>query len=396
MKKSVSLRNKLEDAKKEAQTLLDENKVKEAQDKMQEIKDLKNAIEVQEALEKEEEETLAAENTENEESEENNVLSNKMSKNKVKENANCIRAMIKKASGKQLTEAENALLLPSTGTPDGENGESFILPKDISTLIHKKIREYRSLRDAVGYMPAGALTGSFPVENFETVEGLIDFTDGTEGTESDDIKFKNVSYSLKEKAAFIKLSNTLLKMTDNALIEYVVEVFAKKAVVTENKMIIAKLDEGKTKKALTGWATLKSSLNKDLDPGVLIGSVIVTNQDGFDYLDGEVDKQGRPILSVDLANPTQKKFKGYPILVYSNALMPSTGSKAPIYYGNLAEAVKFVDYNGLINFATSSEAGFMSNTTIARLIEFIDVIQVDSSDKCYIAGTIDTTATTTE
>lgn len=387
MKKSLEMRNKLEGLKNEAQTLLDENKVKDAQDKMGEIKNLKNAIEIQEALEKEEEEALASENNINSDPE-NNV--EEMPKNKAKKNANCIRAMIKKVTGRGLTEAENALLVQTPQTGE-ESGEGYLLPTDVSTLIHKKIREYRSLRDAVGYMPAGALTGSFPVEDFETVSELIDFTDGNEGNEGNDIKFKNVSYALKEKAAFIKLSNTLLKMTDNALISYVVEVFAKKAVITENKMIIAKLNENKTVKELKGWKDLKSSLNKDLDPAVLFGTVIVTNQTGFDYLDGELDAQGKPILSDDIANPTQKKFKGYAVFVYSDAMLQNTGSKAPIFYGNLAEAIKFVDYNGLISFATSSEAGFMSNTTIARLIEFIDVIQVDKSDKCYIAGTIDTT-----
>ena len=70
-------------------------------------------------------------------------------------------------------------------------------------------------------------------------------------------------------------------------------------------------------------------------------------------------------------------FKGYPIVVYSNAMIPSASDKAPIFYGNLKEAVKLADLNGNIAFATSSEAGFMSNTTIARLIEFIDIIQVD-------------------
>ncbi len=390
MKKSLEMRNKLEGLKNEAQTLLDENKVKDAQDKMGEIKNLKNAIEVQEALEREEEEALAAENNIINSEPENNV--EEMPKNKAKKNANCIRAMIKKVTGRSLTEAENALLVQTPQTGDG-SGEGYLLPTDVSTLIHKKIREYRSLRDAVGYMPAGALTGSFPVEDFETVSELIDFTDGTDGNESNDIKFKNVSYALKEKAAFIKLSNTLLKMTDNALISYVVEVFAKKAVITENKMIITKLKENKTIKALKGWKDLKSSLNKDLDPAVLFGTVIVTNQTGFDYLDGELDAKGRPILSDDIANPTQKKFKGYTVMVYSDAMLPNTGTKAPIFYGNLAEAIKFVDYNGLISFATSSEAGFMSNTTIARLIEFIDVIQVDKSDKCYIASTIDTTVT---
>ncbi len=83
-------------------------------------------------------------------------------------------------------------------------------------------------------------------------------------------------------------------------------------------------------------------------------------------------------------------FNGYTVHVYSNMMLPSTQSKAPIIYGNLSEAVKFVDLNGRIAFATSSEAGFMSNTTIARLIEFIDVVQCDASDKCYIYGELDT------
>ena len=50
-----------------------------------------------------------------------------------------------------------------------------------------------------------------------------------------------------------------------------------------------------------------------------------------------------------------------------------------------------MDLNGQVAFATSTEAGFMSNTTIARLIEFIDVVQCDKSDKCYIYGEFDTT-----
>jgi len=75
------------------------------------------------------------------------------------------------------------------------------------------------------------------------------------------------------------------------------------------------------------------------------------------------------------------------------ATTPATlevGAKSPIIYGNLSEAVKFLDLNGQVAFATSSEAGFMSNTTIARLIEFIDVVQVDASDKCYVYGELET------
>lgn len=369
MKKIDEMKSQLQSLKTSTQKLPDENKLEEAKASMKDIRELKAKIDVQEELDVEEMQTLAS----------------KVKSEKGADKGNCagvIRAMIKKMVGYSLTDAENALLLPTTG----EHGEGYILPQDISTIIHKKIRDYRSLRDVVGHIPAGALTGSFPVEGFETVSELIDFADGTDGTFSDDISFTNVNYALKEKAAFIKLSNTLLSMSDNNLIAYVAEVFAKKAVITENEMIINALTNGKTAKSLTTWNALKSGLNKDLDPAVLYNACIVTNQDGFDFLDAQLDGTGRPILQTNPANATQKLFNGYPVHVYSNAMLPTTAKKAPVFYRNLNEAVKFVDYKGLIRFAVSGEAGFMSNTTIARLIEFIDAIQVDKSDKCYIYG----------
>ena len=382
MKKIDELKNQLEVLKEDAQTLLNAKKVDEAKAKMEEAKILKEAISLQEQLDKEEAEILNKEAKGKKEG---------MTSDKTKENASAIRAMIKKVTGAPLTEAENALLLPSTEHTTGEHGESYILPEDISTLIRKKIRQYRSLREVIGYIPTSALTGSFPVEDFETVSELVDFADGTDGQDSNDIKFKNVSFSLKEKAAFIKLSNTLLKLTDNALIAYIVEVFAKKAVITENKMIITVLKSNKSAKALKDWKALKSSINVDLDPAVLFGSCIVTNQTGFDYMDSALDETGRPILQPNPTNSTQKLFNGQVIHVFSDAMLPNNEKKAPIFYGNLAEAVKFVDLNGQVAFATSTEAGFMSNTTIARLIEFIDVVQCDKSDKCYIYGEFDTT-----
>ena len=377
MKKIIEMKAKLEELKKEVQDLLDAGKIEEAKAKMEEAKRQKAAVELQEQLDEEERNNLK------------NKAGQNTSDSKTKENANIIRAMLKKVTGRTLTEQENALLLPTEGNENGENGEGYILPQDVSTLIHTKIRQYRSLREVVGYIPAGALTGSFPVENFETVTELVDFTDGTDGTDTEEVKFSSVSYSLKEKAAFIKLSNTLLAMSDTDLINYVAEVFARKAVVTENKLILTAIKKGKRAKALASWIDLKSSLNKDIDPGMLFNTSIVTNQDGFDYLDKQLDETGRPILQPDPAQPTRHLFKGYPVQVYSNSMLKTEGNKIPIFYGNLQEGVKFVDYKGLIAFATSYEAGFMSNTTVARLIEFIDAVQVDSSDKCYVYGEID-------
>ncbi len=389
MKLSDEMKANLETLKAEAQNAITNGNAIEAQEKVDAVKDMKKRIAMQEAIEHEAKEAVK----DNE----------PISKQKVaKSNATWIRAAIKKMTGKQLDDVENSLLLPTSTSTHGEKGEGYILPQDIRTIITKKIRQYKSFRDVVGYIPASALTGSFPVENFETVTGLTDFADGTDGTDSTDISFTNVSFSLKEKAAFIKLSNTLLALTDNALISYISDVFAKKAVVTENAMAVTALEKDKTKKVLADWKALKSSLNKDLDPAALYGTVIVTNQDGFDYLDSALDTTGRPILQPNPADATQKMFNGFPVVVFSNTLLPSATkagtskneTRAPLYYGNLNEAVKFVDLEGQISFATSTEAGFMSNVTIARLIEFVDCIQVDASDKCYVCGQM-TVATAT-
>ncbi len=371
MKLLDQLNNKLETLKTECQELLNQGKVEEAKAKMQEINATKDAIGVQKVLDQEEDEEM----------------NNKMPKDKKeKETANALRAIIKASMGKKLSDVENALLVQTPGTGAG-NGEGYILPQDIKTLIQEKIRQYKSFREVLGYIPTTALTGSFPVENFETLTGLVDFTDGTDGEDTTDIKFTNVSFALKEKAAFIKLSNTLLKMTDNALINYVADCFAKKAVITENTMAIATLKKDKSAKAIADWKALKSSTNKDLDPGVLYGMCYVTNQDGYDVLDSALDTTGRPVLQPMPTDPTKKTFMGYPIHVFSNAMLPTVETKAPIFYGNLEEAVKFVD-NDDYAFATSEHAGFMSNTTVARVIEHVDVVQVDKSDKIYIYGEI--------
>lgn len=314
-----------------------------------------------------------------------------LNNNSEKTNATFIRAAIKKMTGKPVTEAENALLLPTTSSPDGANGEGYILPQDIRTQINKRIMDFKSFREAVGKITTTCLTGSFVYEDLSNIAGLVDFTDGTEGAVSEDPKFTKIAFSLKEKGALISLSNTLITMTDNDLVSYIVDYFAKKAVITENTMAITALKSNKTVKTLADYAALKASINTDLDPASLYGTVIVTNQDGFNLLDSQLDGNGRPILQPDPTIPTVKRFMGYEVKVYSNSQLPSTAATAskdgyaPIFYGNLTEGVKFVDGPG-ISFATSTEAGFTKNVTIARIIEFVDVVQCDKSDKCYIYG----------
>lgn len=365
----------------EAKDLLAADKVDEAKAKNNEIAAINAKIEAYAELQDEEdknnfeEDEIKAEVKVPEENEVKNLTGEAKT-------AAALRATIKAVMGKRLTNVEAALVTPGT------KGEGYLLPQDIRTKIVELQRQMKSMRTILGYIPTSDMSGSFPVEDFTTVTELVDFDDNSEMTEADDIKFKNVPFALKNKGALIVLGNTLLKKTDNDLIDYVARVFAKKAVITENKMAFALLDKDKAKVAIADWKALSKTYNTKIDEGVKFGSVIVTNQDGFDVFDSALDGQGRPVLQPDPTQPTRKLFKGVPVEIFSNALLPTTGTttkKAPIYLGNLAMAAQFVD-DGFYEFAASSHAGFTKNVTIARVIEHVDVIKTDGADEVYIVG----------
>lgn len=372
MDKMTELREQLENLRNEAQKLITEGKAEEAKNKIALAQAVKQEMELQQQLDEQERMVLEAKS--------------KSQKQGEQKGAGAVRAMIKRMLGKPLTEAENALLIPSSAP--GTNGEGYILPQEISTRIREKMRDYSGIRDVIGYMPSSALTGSFPVEKFDTLKGLVDFSDGTEGAEVDDIQFENVAFALKEMAAFISISNTMLAVTDNSMIDYIARVFAKKAVVTEVTKAVEAMKKTKSAKPLTNLDDLEESINTDIDPAALMGSVILTNQDGFQWMDKQKDTNGRGLLQPDPTNATRKMYKGLPIKVLSNGLLKTAESKIPFFYGNLKEGIILVDLDGIINFASSREAGFTKNVTIARLIEWVDVVQADKSDKCYCYGEV--------
>lgn len=291
----------------------------------------------------------------------------------------------KVVKGKKLT-AEEQEVVNSITTTD-ENGTSLLIPKDVATQIYEIKREMKSARTVVGHYPTTTLEGSYPIETLETLTELTNFTDDTEEDvpKSDAPKFKNVEYKIKEYGALLPLSNTVLKNETAGLVGYLGRWFAKKAIRTENKLIFAKLKEGKTAETINSLDDLQSIINKKVDAGLVPTSVIVTNQDGFDFMDTQKDANGRPLLQQHPTEPTKKTFKGLNIEVFSTAELPNVSAKFPVYVGDTTEGVDLVEREGL-QFAMSSEAGFTKNKTYIRVIESIDVTKKDAG--AYVYGEI--------
>lgn len=375
MKKSVEMRKQLNNMITDCENLISDGKLAEAQAKKKEIDDYKALIAVQEGIETAEETGIR------------NQIEG-LPKPSVMNAANAVRAILKKSLGQDLSDAENALLVPTTSSPNGENGEGYILPADVRTTITKLVRDYGSVREIFGYMKATALKGSFAVENYSSLSELADLDESTDGTDINDIKFGNVSYALKAKAGFIGISNILLKFSDEDLLSYITSIFAKKKAVTENKMLLNAAKANKTAVAVAGYSGVKTVVNKTLDPAAALNCVYLTNQSGFDILDNEKDAMGRPILQPDPTQPTRMLLKGHPIKYVSDDVLPNAEGESggsPIFIGDLKSGVYFVDAEtDSLDFDKS--VGFMKNRTVGRIITLIDAVQVDKSDKCYIYG----------
>ncbi|WP_392391795.1 phage major capsid protein, partial [Priestia megaterium] len=65
---------------------------------------------------------------------------------------------------------------------------------------------------------------------------------------------------------------------------YVAKWFVKKSVATRNALILKILDDLK-KVEFKGLDDIKKTLNVTLDTAISAGAIIMTNQDGFKYLD---------------------------------------------------------------------------------------------------------------
>lgn len=376
MKKSVEMRKQLNNMITDCENLISEGKVAEAQAKKKEIDDYKALITIQEGIEDAEESGIR-----------NQIDS--LPKSGVANAANAVRAILKKSLGQSLSEAENALLIPTTSSPNGANGEGYLLPADVRTTITKLVRDYGSIKELFGYMKAMALKGSFAVESYSSLTELADLDESADGTDISDIKFSNVSYALKAKAGFISISNILLQFSDEDLLAYISSIFAKKKAITENKMLLAAAKANKTGVAVEGYAGVKSVVNKTLDPAAAMNCVYLTNQSGYDILDNEKDLMGRPILQPDPTQPTRMMLKGHPIKYVSDDILPNVSGESvngsPIFIGDLKAGIYFVDAEtDSLDFDKS--VAFLKNRTVGRIITLIDAVQADKSDKCYVYG----------
>lgn len=366
-KNLIELRRKLTEKLKEARELIDAGKIEEGQNATKEAQEIKDKIVLEEEVE-------ALEETISENNEVVEVENRSTPKKKVETRA----ALVKFLQGKTLSKEERDVLVETSTPGEDQNSVAVIIPQDIFTEINELKRQYKPLKQFVDVQPTSTTSGSFVYENGDTIEPFVDITEATEIGELMSPTLKQQKFAITDKGGILPISNTLLSDEKGGLVKYINKWLARKSVITDNRKILAILKDNGIKLNASTHAEIKSAINTKLDPELLTGTVIITNQNGFDIMDQWVDATGKPILQPNPQDPTKKMLSGINIEVYANTNIPDENDASPVYIGNLEEAVKFMDREEMA-LAVSKEAGFTKNLTLIRAIQRDDVVTKDTN-----------------
>lgn len=291
---------------------------------------------------------------------------------------------IKAAVGKGDLSAEDKEILNSMNEGKDEDG-GLTVPKDIRTAVKELRRSEDALETLVNVERVSTLSGSRVIERYADQTPFDNVDEAAEFPEVSTPQFEKIDYKVKKKGGILKVTQELLSDTAENIIGYLKRWIAKKAKATRNFMIVAKIREI-TKDAevqVTGLDDLKKIFNILLDPAIALSSCVVTNQDGYNWLDTLKDKDGKYIMQSDPTKPMSTLLFGkYPVKKVSNRTMPSIaaegGYKVPIVCGDLKEAITIFDRETLtIDISSTAGELWKTDQTGIKVRERLDIQSVD-------------------
>ncbi|KHO36864.1 capsid protein, partial [Clostridium tetani] len=310
-----------------------------------------------------------------------------------------INAMKSVGGYAKLTSEENELLNATKMTEGVPEDGGLTVPQDIRTKIKELRRSYPdALENYVHVEPVTTLSGSRVIEKesdyipFDNVDEASDFPELESPT------FEQIKYEVKKKGGILKFSRELLQDSAENITGYIKRWVGKKEKVTRNALILKTLDDvfGTSKISVKNLDDLKDIFNVELDPAFELTSIVIMNQDVFNYLDKMKDKNDKYILQADPSKSTQRLLFGkYPIIKVSNKTLKTVKNKAPIYCGDLKEAITIFDRESLtIEFNDKSDDTWKSDLTAMKVRERLDIKAIDK--KAVVVGEVDLTVPVTK
>ncbi|HFD0307732.1 TPA: phage major capsid protein [Clostridium perfringens] len=271
-----------------------------------------------------------------------------------------LSAMSKVVRGISLSEEERDVM---SATNNGA-----VIPQEFVNEFEKLKEGYPSLKSYCHVIPVVRNEGKLPVRSGGSVTKLANLAEDTELVKAM-MKTKPMAYDINDYGLLAPIDNSLLEDSQINFLEFVNEEFAEYAVNTENGEIITQANAILATEEVKDYTEIVKKINS-LVPNARSRAVIVTNSIGRGYLDGLMDKQGRPLLK-ELSDGGSLIFKGRDVVELDSTTF-NTGEEIKFIIADLKTLIKFMDRKQYL-IDQSKEAGYTKNQTIARIIERFDV-----------------------
>lgn len=226
-------------------------------------------------------------------------------------------------------------LTETGGSPEGADG-GFLVPQDFDDMIHEYEKEYVDLSQFFAVENVRSLSGWRAVEQGKRKPLPKIAEMGTIGKD-DQPKFSKVTYTVDKYGDRLPVSSELLSDNTAGLLRYLAGWFGPKYILTKNTLLLALLTGLTTEVALTAGSEakeLRKALITKLNTAHSSVATLLTNQNGYAEMDSWEDKNGRPLLVPNPADPNVYRLSGRRVVYADNDLIPDETTKHPIYVGN--------------------------------------------------------------
>lgn len=279
-----------------------------------------------------------------------------------------------------------------TGMREGSDVEGgYIVPQDIVTQINEFKRAEFSLLPLVDYNRVTTNRGSRTYESKATATAFGEMDEAGVIQQIENVNFQPITYSIKNFGGFLPVTNQLLQDTDAALQQTISKWFARKSVATSNSLILKNL-KSKGEVALGGLSGIKKAINVTLGQAYRSAVVILTNDDGLNWMDTLKDADGRYLLNPNPTEPNKVQLRVgatvVQIMVAPNNVLPSDNGKMPFIIGDFKEAIAYWDRQQyILNASDIASVGnvnaFAQNLTLFRALEREDACVKDPDSFVY-------------
>ena len=231
----------------------------------------------------------------------------------------------------------------------------YTVPEEIETKVQRLRESQESLMDLVSVKKVKSNKGRETYKTRGDYTGFSSVGEGGKLPKKSGLKFSSLEYSIAKYGGYMPVTEELIEDSDEDIEALLVEWLGNESRVTRNNLILAAINS-KAAQDLTDIDGIKKVINTTLSK-FKNSAVIVTNNDGVQYLDTLKDKNDRPLLNPDPTAPTQLRLRcgTTTILVkeYDNVTIPTVENKIPFKIGDFKEGIKFFDRKQLSLLASN-------------------------------------------